>query len=34
MHVVSSVTNGIKINEQNESIDERPLYLKTDFEAI
>ena len=29
-----SVTNDIKINEQNKSIDIGPLYLQTEFEAI
>ena len=29
-----SVTDGIKINEQNKSIDIGPLYLQTEFEAI
>ena len=28
-----SVTDGIKINEQNKSIDIEPLYLQTEFEA-
>ena len=29
-----SVTDDIKINEQNKSIGIRPLYLQTEFEAI
>ena len=33
MHVVCS-TDGIKINEQNKSIDIGPLYLQIEFEAI
>ena len=30
----TSVTDGIKINEQNKSIGIRPLYLQTEFETI
>ena len=29
-----SVTDGIKMNEQNKSIGKGPLYLQTEFEAI
>ena len=34
VHVRISVTDGIKINEQNKSIGIGPLYLHTEFEAI
>ena len=34
LHSCISVTDRVKINEQNKSIDIGPLYLQTDFEAI
>ena len=34
LHSCISVTDRVKINEQNKSIDIGPLYLQTEFEAI
>ena len=34
VHLVCSVTDGIKINEHNKSIGIGPLYLQTEFEPI
>ena len=34
LHSCISVTDRVKINEQNKSIDIGPLYLRTEFEAI
>ena len=34
LHSCISVTDRVKINEQNKSIDIGPLYLHTEFEAI
>ena len=34
LHSCISVTDRVKINEQNKSIDIGPLYLQTEYEAI